>query len=85
MKLSRFQVFESGLGLTLVKQGIVPINWLIKFNTYKAFRELTDTGMNREQAISQTAVKCRCNISSVRRYIYTFERDDPYMQDVARK
>jgi hypothetical protein len=83
--MSRLELFDSGLGLSLVKQGLISIDWLVKYNTYKVYTEFTDVGIARPRAIEKTAIKCNCDESSVARYIYAFERDDPFFNAKACK
>jgi len=84
-KMTRFEFFESGAALTGARMGIVPIDMLVKYDVYKEFRTLICAGVAKPQAIQKAAKSCKCNRSTVARYIYWFERDDPAFQHTAQE
>lgn len=70
---SKFDFFESGEGFLRFKQGIVCVDWITKYNTYKTFLELRNNGMSRAEAVRITSEKCVCDPSTVSRHIQAFE------------
>jgi len=84
-KMTRFEFFESGAALTGARMGIVPIDMLVKYDVYKAFREFMTLGICKPHAIVRAAEKCGCDRSTVARYIYWFERDDEAFQAAAQE
>lgn len=71
--MTRLEAFESGLGIVLVRLGIVPVEWLVKYNTYKCYLEFS-TSHSPSKAKKLTAEKCDCDISTVKRHIAEFEK-----------
>lgn len=75
--MNRWEYFESGMALVAVKIGVIPIDLLTKYDSYKTYRDILALGHNEAQARAMAAEKCRCHYSSIVRAIYWFERDDP--------
>lgn len=82
--MTRFEFFESGMGLAAARIGIISIGVLIKYDAYKTYREFIESGIKKSLAIVKTAEKCSCDQSTVARYIYWFERDDEALQKPAK-
>lgn len=74
-------------GLEGAKLGIVPIEWLVKYDAYLIYLEALEplkgtkiprpTGSPKtpkSEAILIAAEKCRCDKSTIAKYIYLFER-----------
>ena len=76
--MSRFDFFEKGYGLVGAKMGIISIDLLIKYDSYKVYRELIDEGVKESQAKIIASDRCNCHPSTIARYIYWFERDDVF-------
>lgn len=71
--MTRLEFFESGIGLVGVRLGIVPVEWLVKYNTYKCYLEFLATEIPSKARIL-TAEKCNCDPSTVSRHITFFEK-----------
>jgi hypothetical protein len=74
--MRRFEYFEAGHALAGVRIGIIAPEMLSKYDGYKTYLDLIDSGKKKSEAIVLAAVQCRCNRSTIARYIYWFERDD---------
>lgn len=83
-EMTRFEFFESGMALVGARMGIVPINFLVKYDVYKTFLAFMSKGIRKSTAIIYTADKCYCDPSTVARYIYWFERDNKALQEAAK-
>jgi hypothetical protein len=73
MTSSKFEFFESGEGLLRFKQGIISVDWLTKYNTYKVFLELKNKGLSRAESVRIASERCKCDVSTVARHIQAFE------------
>lgn len=75
-------------GLEGAKLGIIPIEWLVKYDAYLVYLEALEplrdkkiprpTGSPKtpkSEAILIAAEKCRCDKSTIAKYIYLFERE----------
>lgn len=76
--VSRFEFFESGLGLVAAKLGVISIDRLVTYDIYKTYRDLVDAGSSGEDARRLTVEKHGYHYSTIARAIYWFERDDSY-------
>jgi hypothetical protein len=74
--MTRYEFFESGMALTGAKIGIVPIDMLVKYDVYKTYRDLLESGTKKSLALVGAAEKSGCDRSTVARYVYWFE-DEP--------
>lgn len=75
--MNRWEFFESGLGLMAAKLGVIPIDLLTKYDSYKTYKELLAEGNDQASAKLMASDKCRCHYTTIIRAIYWFERDDP--------
>lgn len=73
MTMSRFEFFESGLGLMAARLGVIPIDLLTKYDSYKTYQEFITKGHNQAEARTLASDQCRCHYSSIVRAIYWFE------------
>lgn len=71
--MTRLEFFESGLGLMAVKMGIVSLEWLVKYDVYRCYLDFKATGSSDAQARMLAADKCKCDQSTVFRYVKKFE------------
>ena len=75
--MTRFEFFESGQGLAAAKIGVIPVDLLTKYDSYKTYLELVKEGHSTAMARVLAADKIRCHYSSIVRAIYWFETDAP--------
>lgn len=73
--MTRLQFFESGYGLISAKLGIISIDLLTKYDSYKTYLEFRDQGYNEGESRILASDKCRCHYTSIARAIYWFESD----------
>jgi hypothetical protein len=76
--MTKLQFFESGQGFIGAKLGIVPVQLLVRYDTYKTYLEHIAAGLSQEEARRNTVESSRCHYSTVARAIYWFERDNSY-------
>ena len=74
--MSRWEFFESGLGLIAAKLGVIPIDLLVKYDCYKTYREFLAKGHVPGEAKLLASDQCRYHYSSIVRSIYWFEEPD---------
>lgn len=74
--MTRFEFFESGQALTGTRLGLISPDFLSKYDGYKIYLEFIASGEKKSKAIVLAAHQCRCDRSTIARYIYWFERDD---------
>lgn len=60
------------------RMGIVSIEWLVKYDAYKIYKDFLEQGYVESEAKVLASDKCKCDPSTIARYIYSFERDDPF-------
>lgn len=80
--ITRFEFFESGQALIAVRLGVIPIDLLTKYDSYKTYLDCIDSGLNQAQARIIASKHCRCHYSSIVRAIYWFENNDPKNTDL---
>jgi hypothetical protein len=80
--MTRFEFFESGQALIAAKIGVIPIDLLTKYDSYRTYRDYLAEGFDQAKARLLASDQCRCHYSSIVRAIYWFERDDPNYTDL---
>lgn len=74
--MTRIEYFDKGLALIGAKIGVVPVEWLVKYDVYKVYLDFVAAGNTKAQAKLLTADQCKCHRSSVERYIAKFENEE---------
>lgn len=82
--MSRYDFFESGLGLFAARLGIIPVDLLTKYDSYKTYKDLLAEGKDQAEARKQAAINCRCHYASIVRAIYWFEEPETEVEEPLR-
>jgi hypothetical protein len=72
-KAAKFEFFESGLGLWVVKTGFAPVDILCQYDYYKSYREHVERGDPADKCIGLAAVDCGVHPSTINRAIKRFD------------
>lgn len=80
--MTRFEYFESGQALIAARLGVIPVDLLTKYDSYRTYRDFLTEGHDPAKARIMASKQCRCHYSSIVRAIYWFERDGPNNTDL---
>jgi hypothetical protein len=74
--MTRWEFFESGLGLIAAKLGVIPIDLLVKYDCYKTYKDFLSKGHTVAESKVLASDKCRYHYASIARAIYWFEEPE---------